>query len=123
MEIKVIKINNVRIAKINSNEILIEDGQSALDLLATVSYETDCDRIIIDKSAIAEDFFDLSTKLAGEVLQKCINFHFKVAIIGDFSVYKSNSLKDFIYESNKGKDIFFLPDENQAVEKLSIVRR
>ena len=49
MEIKVIKINNVRIAKINSNEILIEDGQSALDLLATVSYETDCDRIIIDK--------------------------------------------------------------------------
>lgn len=123
MEINVIKINNVRIAKINSNEILIKDGQSALDLLATVSYETDCDRIIIDKSAIAEDFFDLSTKLAGEVLQKFINFHFKVAIIGDFSVYKSNSLIDFIYECNKGKDIFFLPDENQAVEKLSIVRR
>lgn len=123
MEIKVIKINNVRIAKIKSNEILIKDGQSALDLLVTVTYETDCDRIIIDKSAITEDFFDLSTKLAGEVLQKFINFHFKAAFIGDFSAYESNSLKNFIYECNKGKDIFFLPDENQAVEKLSIVRR
>jgi hypothetical protein len=121
MEINVIKINNIGIARIKSDEILIKDGQSALDLLATVTYETDCERIIIDKSAIAEDFFDLSTKLAGEVLQKCINFHFKVAILGDFSAYKSNSLKDFIYECNKGKDIYFLPNEKQAVEKLSVI--
>jgi len=55
------------------------------------------------------------------VLQKCINFHFKVAILGDFSAYKSNSLKDFIYECNKGKDIYFLPNEKQAVEKLSVI--
>ena len=45
----------------------------------------------------------------------------KIAIIGDFSVYKSKSLKDFIYECNNGKDIFFLPDENQAIERLSSV--
>jgi hypothetical protein len=44
----------------------------------------------------------------------------KIAIIGDFSVYTSKSLKDFIYESNKGRDIFFLPDEKQAIEKLSM---
>jgi hypothetical protein len=30
-------------------------------------------------------------------------------------------LKDFIYESNNGKDIFFLPNEEQAAEKLSLV--
>lgn len=120
MEINVIKINNIEIANVKSNEILIKDLQSALDLMATVRYETDCDRIIINKSAISVDFFDLSTKLAGDVLQKYINYQFKIAIVGDFSVYKSNSLKDFIYECNKGKDIFFLPNENEAVEKLSM---
>jgi len=45
----------------------------------------------------------------------------KIAIIGDFSVYPSKSLKDFIYECNKGKDVFFLSDEKQAIEKLSLV--
>lgn len=97
------------------------DVRSALDLMATVSYETACDRIIINKSAISEDFFDLSTKLAGGVLQKFINYQFKIAIVGDFSAYKSKSLKDFMYECNKGKDIFFLSHEKEAVEKISVL--
>jgi len=29
-------------------------------------------------------------------------------------------LKDFIYECNKGKDIFFVPDGKEAIEKLSM---
>jgi hypothetical protein len=121
MEMKVIRINNVKIAKVNSDEILIKDVQSALDLMATVRYETDCDSIIINKSLLSEDFFDLRTGVAGDILQKYINYQMKIAIVGDFSIYKSESLKDFIYECNNGKDIFFLSDEKQAVEKLSTV--
>jgi len=121
MKINKIKENNTEIAVVSSSEVLITDVQSALDFMATVRYDTECDRMIINKSAICEDFFHLSTKLAGEILQKFINYNVKMAIVGDFSVYASNSLKAFIYESNKGKDIFFLPDENQAIEKLSLV--
>ena len=121
MKINKIKENNTEIAVVSSSEILITDVQSALDFMATVRYDTECDRMILNKSAICEDFFHLSTKLAGEILQKFINYNVKMAIVGDFSVYSSNSLKAFIYESNKGKDIFFLPDENQAIEKLSLV--
>ena len=121
MKITAIKENNTEIAVIESDEILIIDVQSALDLMATVRYETGADRIILNKSAICEDFFHLSTKLAGEILQKFINYHMKIAIAGDFSIYTSKSLRDFIYESNNGKDIFFLPDEKQATEKLSRV--
>lgn len=120
MEISTIKVNDKEIAIVKSNELLITDVQSALDFIATVRYETGCDRIILNKSAICEDFFHLSTRLAGEILQKFISYYLKIAIIGDFSVYTSKSLKDFIYESNKGKDIFFLPDEKQAIEKLSM---
>jgi len=121
MKINKIKENNTEIAVVSSSEVLITDVQSALDFMATVRYDTECDRMILNKSAICEDFFHLSTKLAGEILQKFINYNVKMAIVGDFSVYASNSLKAFIYESNKGKDIFFLPDENQAIEKLSLV--
>ena len=116
-----IKENNTEIAVLDSSDILISDVQSALDLIATVGWETGCSRIIINKSSISEDFFDLKTKLAGEVLQKFINYNVKIAIVGDFTVYTSKSLRDFIYESNKGKNIFFLPDERAAIEKLSLV--
>lgn len=119
METSTIKEKDKGIAIIHSDEILITDVQSALDFMATVQYETGYNRIILNKSAICEDFFHLRTKLAGEILQKFINYHVKIAIVGDFTVYTSKSLKDFIYECNQGKDIFFLPDEKQAIKKLS----
>ncbi|MBB6214290.1 hypothetical protein HNQ80_000359 [Anaerosolibacter carboniphilus] len=119
MEITVIKENDIKIAIVSSNEILITDVQSSLDFIGTVSYETGCNRIILNKSAICEEFFHLKTRLAGEIMQKFINYHIKIAIVGDYSVYSSKSLKDFIYESNQGKDIFFVSNEKQAIEKLS----
>lgn len=118
MEISKINENGVNIAIVGSNELLITDVQSALDLIATVNYEADSNHIILNKSSIVEDFFDLKTRLAGEILQKFINYQVKIAIIGDFSIYNSKSLADFIYECNKGKDIFFLSDEKQAIEKF-----
>lgn len=121
MKINKIKENDVDIAVVSSDEVLITDVQSALDFMATVNYEVGCHRIILNKSAICEDFFNLRTKLAGDILQKFINYHVKFAIVGDFSIYTSNSLKDFIYESNNGKDIFFVSSEKQAVDRLSIV--
>jgi hypothetical protein len=43
----------------------------------------------------------------------------KIAIIGDFSEYSSQSRPDFRYESTQGRDIFFVPTEIQAVDKLA----
>ncbi|HBR02496.1 MAG TPA: DUF4180 domain-containing protein [Ruminiclostridium sp.] len=118
MNIKTVKINDMEIAIVNSDKVCISDGQTALDFMMSVNYETGCHSIVINKDAIAEDFFILSTRIAGEILQKFINYHFKLAIVGDFSRYTSKPLKDFIFESNKGKDIFFVSSENEAVEKL-----
>ncbi|WP_204604141.1 DUF4180 domain-containing protein [Cohnella boryungensis] len=121
MQITTITANNVKIARIRSTEILITDVQSVLDLIGTVGYETLCERILLDKAAIAEEFFNLRSGLAGAVSQKFINYRVKVAIVGDFSIYESKSLQDFIRESNEGKDLFFLPDEQQAADRLSKV--
>ena len=107
------------VAIIQSEELLITDTQSALDLMATIKYETDCERIAIPKSAVAEDFFRLSTGVAGEILQKFVTYHVKLAIIGDFSHYTSKPLRDFIFESNNGSHVFFVGTEEEAVAKLN----
>lgn len=115
METKVIK----DIVVVNSNELIIKDVQSAIDFIMTIKYETNCNKIALNKSAVVEDFFILSKGLAGEILQKFINYQTKFAIYGDFSKYTSKPLKDFIYESNNGKDIFFVENENEAIKMLS----
>ena len=88
--------------------------------MMTVIYEKDCSRIVLDKDAISEEFFRLSSGIAGDVLQKFINYHSKLEIIGDFSKYTSKPLHDLIYECNKGNDIFFVDNLDQAVEKLAL---
>lgn len=114
--------NDVSIALVQNDEIIIKDAQTALDMLAIVRYETGCEGIVLDKASIAEEFFKLSTGLAGEVLQKFINYHMKLAIVGDFSGYTSKPLKDFIYESNHGKDVFFVETREEAIERLVTLR-
>lgn len=114
-----IKENGKDIAVISSDVPVITDAQSALDLAMTVKYETGAARLMLDKSLVCEDFFILSTRLAGEILQKFINYHVKAAIFGDFSHYTSKPLHDFIYESNQGKDFFFVSTKEEALQRLA----
>lgn len=119
MNIKKITANGNEIAIVNSDEVCLSDAQSALDFMMTVNFETGSHFIILNKEAVTKDFFVLSTRVAGDILQKFVNYQFKLAIIGDFSGYTSKPLKDFMYESNKGKNFFFVESEQEAVEMMS----
>lgn len=106
------------VAVIDTNEIMITNTQSAIDCMMTIQYETNCKKIAINKEAFLEDFFILSSGIAGEILQKFINYQIKIAIYGDFSKYTSKPLKDFIHESNQGNDIFFVATKEEAIKVL-----
>lgn len=115
MSIKVID----HIAVVKDNKVVIKDVVSAVDFVMNLKHKTNCNKIALNKSAITEDFFILSSGLAGEILQKFVNYGIKFAIYGDYSKYTSKPLKDFIYESNQGKDVFFAATENEAIAMLN----
>ena len=117
--IEKINIHNHDIAVVYSETVQLSCVQSTLDFMMTIYYETGHRVFIINKEAIIEDFFDLSTKVAGDILQKFINYQFKLAIVGDFSMYSSLALKDFIYECNHGREIFFVNSIDEAYNKIS----
>lgn len=119
MNIEHLNEHGINLAVISSDQAVITDVQSALDLIMTVKYETGAERIAIPKELICEEFFILSTGIAGEILQKFINYHVKAAIYGDYSRYTSKPLKDFIYESNNGKDFFFTNTKEEAIRRLT----
>ena len=118
MELIKIERDDKFCALVVSDEIVIRDLESSLDLLMEVKYKIGTKNIAIDKKLICEEFFSLSTLLAGTIIQKYINYGARLAIYGDFSHYKSKALKDFIYESNKGHEIFFVKSKKEAVDKL-----
>ena len=115
MNLTGIEENGVLCVLVESGEPVITDAQSAIDLLMSAQYDVGSKDIVIPKQLIAEDFFVLSTGLAGEVLQKYVNYGGRTAIYGDYSHYTSKPLKDFMYESNKGRDFFFISTRDEAV--------
>ena len=110
--------NGRTVACVYSQTPVICNVQSALDLLMRVRYETGCTGLCINKEALCEDFFVLSTGVAGEILQKFVTYQTKLAIYGDYSRYTSKPLQDFIRESNEGRHICFQPDEESALTWL-----
>ena len=111
--------DKIKVVRIEDKSIVISDEQSFLDLFMTIAYETGENKFIISKDNLTEDFFHLSNKIAGNILQKLINYKMKLAIIGDFSNHESNALNAFIYECNQWNDIFFVESEVEALNRLS----
>ena len=122
MNIEYVNVEGRDIAVASGDQAELTTPRAALDLAMTAKYEAGAERIAIDKRLLGEDFFLLSTGAAGEILQKLINYRVKAAIYGDYSPYTSKPLRDFIYESNQGKDIFFTASREEAVERLARAR-
>ena len=80
MHIETVTKNNTPCAVVTGTEQIITDTQSALDLLMTAKYEAGTKNIAIDKACVTEYFFILSTGVAGEILQKYINYGGRIAI-------------------------------------------
>jgi hypothetical protein len=116
--IKYHKIEEVIISELIDDSLIISHVQDALDIMGECGMK-DCNRIIIREQNLNPDFFRLHTGFAGEMLQKFSTYNFKLAIIGDFSKYKSKSLQDFIRESNGGNRIYFVENLVSAFNKLT----
>jgi len=107
MKITTHTFGTVKAAEVQSTELRISDVQEALDLMGDLYYQ-DFDMIILQRQQLAPEFFDLKSKLAGEILQKFSNYRMRLAILGDFDTESSGSFRDFVRESNQGKQVQFV---------------
>jgi len=108
-------INGHEIALLTSSDTIIVDGQTFLDFVMNQP----ADRIVFYKNNFSESFFDLRSGVAGDILQKAVNYRLQLAIVGDYTRYTSKSLRDFMYESNNGNVVTFVETLDEAFKKLS----
>jgi hypothetical protein len=86
----------------------------------SAAWDADAKLVVVSVSRLNEEFFQLSTRIAGGIIQKFVNYRAQLVIIGDISrwVDGSNALRDFVYEANKGREVWFLPDLDALAERL-----
>lgn len=117
MEIKTHQVNHTSIAELVADSLIISTSNDGLDLLGNLYYQG-FDKVIIHQKNLSPDFFNLSNGMAGEILQKFSNYRVRLVIVGDFSAHVGKSIKDFIRESNRLKQVNFLASTEEAISAL-----
>ena len=117
MRIETHRIGQAKVAEIQAEGLVLTSVEDGLSLLGDLYYQG-FDKIILHEENIVPEFFDLKTKLAGEVLQKFVQYRMPLAVVGDFSKSTSKSLRDFIYECNQGQQVNFVQELSSALKDL-----
>lgn len=92
----------------------------ALDLLGH-AFGEEATVVAVPADLVADDFYTLSTRVAGDVVLKFTNYRVRLVIVGDIShrVDASDSLRAFVHETNKGRDIWFVADADELATQLA----
>jgi hypothetical protein len=88
----------------------IADPQDALDVIGSAFSRAEVVAVPADR--FDERFFQLRSGLAGEIMQKFVNYRMRLAVVGDISAHveSSSALRDLVTESNRGRHIWFVRD-------------
>ncbi len=89
---------------------LLDSEQRMVDLIAE-ALSNQVTWMIVPVSRLSPAFFDLRSGLAGTIVQKAVQYHRKLAIIGDITEYlaASRALRDWVGECNRHGEVCFLP--------------
>lgn len=112
------EVNGVKVAEIIADGVVLSCAEDGMDIISEC-FSVDAQGIIMHEENLSPDFFELRTRLAGEVLQKFTQYHIRFAVVMDIARVESKSLRDFIRESNRGGNVIFASTAAEAMERLS----
>ncbi|MFF6776660.1 DUF4180 domain-containing protein [Streptomyces sp. NPDC012637] len=103
---------------------LLLGEREALDVIGEGSY-AGAAWVAVPVERFSDDFFRLRTRVAGDIVQKFANYRLGLAVVGDISRHleHGSALRDFVRESNRGTQLWFVPDTAALAERLTPGRR
>ena len=105
------------IAEFRSDGIVLNAGADLLELLMMARAQ-DTSNLAVHEANIAPGFFDLKTGVAGDALQKLVNYRGRLAIVGDITRYleRTESLRALVRECNRGRDVRFVATMEELLD-------
>jgi hypothetical protein len=116
---KLYELHGVRVLELIADESKLQTYNDAVELIGK-SFENRATLIVIPVECLDDEFFQLSTRIAGELIQKFVQYRQRLAIVGDISGFlaESSALRAFVIESNRGKDVWFLASRAELSRRL-----
>jgi len=112
-------LGSIRALFCDSDGPTIRSDRDAVDLIGMALSER-CGLVVLPVERLGDDFFQLKTRILGEVIQKFVNYERRLAILGniDHHLEASKALRDFVYETNRGRQVWFVADRAQLESRL-----
>lgn len=117
MNYKIIEKDNKKYIEVISSTQPMSTENDALDLVA-LSSEYDTGLLMIHYDALSEDFFNLKTKAAGNMIQKFVNYSIKVVVVLPAELILKGSFKKMYTETNRGNHFRMYQDKDEAEKWL-----
>ena len=110
----------IRVLHLETEGEPISTPDDASDLVGT-AWSHNANMVAVPVERLDPEFFRLRSGIAGEITQKFVNYRLRLAVVGDIAelVDASDALRDFVWESNIGEQIWFVADEAALAEKLA----
>ncbi|MFJ3834863.1 DUF4180 domain-containing protein [Streptomyces sp. NPDC054904] len=91
----------------------------ALDLIGNAGYQG-ARWVVIPAERLDDEFFRLSSRVAGDIVQKFANYGMGLVVVGDITRHTgvSSALRDFVRECNRGRQTWFLADTAELRDRL-----
>ena len=105
--------SNKRYGAASTSEEFIRSERDFIELL-TWGTNNETDLYLLMDTNFIPAFYDLSTGLAGEILQKVTNYRIRLAIFGPFPMITSERFRELINESNKASSVRFFEEKVKA---------
>lgn len=119
---EILESGGTRVFVIDDDGPRLGATQDFLDIIGTLWGEAvGVTFVAIPVARLAPEFFDLRTGLAGDALQKFVNYGVQVALVGDIRehVATGSALADFVHESNQGSHVWFCADLDELRARLA----
>ena len=113
------ELHGVRVFELAPGEARLRTYAEAVDIVGQ-SFEDRATVIVIPVECLDDEFFQLRTRIAGEIVQKFVQYRRRLAIVGDISRHlaDSSALRAFVVESNRGKEVWFLTSLEELNKRL-----
>lgn len=115
----VTEFGGVRVLQCDANGPKLRGERDAVDIVGA-ALSARCKLVVLPVERLDDAFFSLKSRIAGEIIQKFVNYELRLAIIGDISrhVEASSALRDFVFETNRGSQVWFLADHGELERRL-----
>jgi PadR family transcriptional regulator, regulatory protein AphA len=95
----------------------IKNEQDALEIVG-ICYENKTNRLMLHEANISSEFFDLSSGVAGNILQKFINYSIIAVAVLEPETVNQGKFREMVIEVNRGKHFRVFHDCAEASEWL-----